>query len=108
MDALTQYGPIGGLIAAVILLAGAVGTLVKGRLNGRRPWNGVDRRTDSSISEIREEISELRKELKETRHDIRAVLQPLVTDVAVLRERLRAVERQCPLMGDRHTPPGPA
>lgn len=109
-DLLTQYGPIGGLIAVAFLLAGAVGTLVKQRRNGHgHAWDGTERRAapprivlDFSalvealkpLLDVRADFKELRADLIESRHEIRGDLQPLVAKVAVLEKSVTALERR--------------
>lgn len=107
-ELLSQYGPHG---AALVILAGVIGTLATALVRQRRhahgDWDGRERRAAppsitvdlSALGEhlrplvdVRKELKELHEEVRETRHGIRTELQPLVVRQAVIEERVTRLE----------------
>ena len=108
-DLLAQYGLTGALISVIGAL---VGILAKQQYRGR--WNGEERRAlratfdDSAlatIADIRTEVKELRAELVKRAVELRDLIQPLVTRIALLEHDVQHLQRHCPLLDERRERP---
>ena len=109
-DLLAQYGLIGALVGVIGAL---VGILAKQQYQGR--WNGEERRAGlratfddsalATIADIRTEVKELRAELVKRAVELRDLIQPLVTRIALLEHDVQHLQRHCPLLDERRERP---